>query len=260
MLSSLLLFADYKFNQVQLLRSTLENLAVPFYWVLDAPQQLLAWGGEQVRFRDSLVEENARLRSESLVLKAKLQRSAVLVAENGRLRSLLNSSTVLENNDVGIVRIIGVSPVISKHEVIINKGTDDGVYASQPVLDANGLFGQVIDATPFTARVLLISDAVHGVPVRVQRTGMRTVAEGVGDFHRLRLSHIAPTTDLQIGDQLVTSGLGGVFPEGYPVAKIASVERVASQPFLTVTAKPTAELDQADHLLLVFDHQHPIGF
>ncbi len=253
-LALLLIVADLRFNQLATTRSVLSGLALPFYWVADVPARIGAWGKENFVTRSSLLEENASLRSESLLLKSQLQQMAALRAENGRLRELLNSSALVQD-DVLVAELIGISPDPVRHQVVLNKGEGDGVYMGQPLLDASGLMGQVVQVGAGSARVLLITDATHAVPVQVNRNGVRAIAEGVGRLDQLELRHVAATTDIEAGDLLVTSGLGQRFPEGYPVAEVVSVERDPGQAFARVVARPMAQLNRSRHVLLVYHRE-----
>jgi rod shape-determining protein MreC len=134
----------------------------------------------------------------------------------------------------------------------VNKGSKAGIYVGQPVIDANGLFGQVVEVGLYSCRVLLITDSTHALPVQVNRNGVRSVAEGIGLMHELELRHVAATTDIVEGDVLVSSGLGGRFPSGYPVATVTSVVHNPGQSFSTVKAMPLAQLNRSRHVLLVF--------
>jgi rod shape-determining protein MreC len=179
---------------------------------------------------------------------------ASLVAENLRLRQLMNSSEIVQDR-VLVAELIGVSPDPLEHKVIINKGSNDGVYVGQPLLDAFGLMGQVVSVTPYTSQVLLITDNSHAIPVQVTRNNVRTIAEGIGDLYQLRLRYVSSTTDIKEGDILVSSGLGGRFPVGYPVAQIEKITYDPGEPFATVIARPAAQLDRSRHILLVFNDQ-----
>ena len=225
-------------------------LATPFYWLADLPYRVTAWGGHTLRDWSSLQKENEELRQRTLVLEAKVEKMASLSAENARLRQLLNSSAHLDDS-VLIAEMIGVSSDPSRHIVIINKGRDVGVYVGQAVIDARGLVGQVIEVSTYFSRVMLITDSTHAVPVQVNRNGVRAIAEGTGAIDELTLTHIAATMDIRVGDLLVTSGLGGHFPSGYPVAVVTSVDASSSN-FMKVTARPSALLDQSRYLLLIF--------
>lgn len=229
-------------------------LATPFYWVADIPSRLANWGDEKLVTRDTLRYENSRLKAESLLLKGKVQKLASLEAENVRLRELLNSSALLDDT-VLVAELMGLSPDPLRHEIIINKGSADQVYVGQPVIDALGLMGQIVEVAPNHSRVLLISDATHAVPVQVNRNGLRSVVEGAGLYQELVLSHVAATTDIKVGDLLVSSGLGNRFPVGYPVATVTEITIDPGQPFATVKASPSAQLIRSRHVLLVFTSQ-----
>ncbi len=232
-------------------RSKLGVIAEPFYWVTNIPERIGEWGDDTFTSRQALQEENEALKSELLILQRKLQQMAALAAENVRLRRLLGSSDMLQDN-VLVAELVGVSPNPLSHSVVINKGRSDGVYDGQPVLDAFGLMGQVVEVTPGSSRVLLITDSNHALPVQVNRNGVRAIAEGTGHINRLRLRHVSNTTDIREGDTLVSSGLGERFPVGYPVAEVEKVVRDPGQAFSTVIARPMARLDRSRHLLLVF--------
>ena len=180
------------------------------------------------------------------------------MAENTRLRALLNSTALLRN-DVLVAELIGVSPDPVRHQMILNKGAVDGVYIGQPLIDEEGLLGQVVDVSELSSRVLLITDATHAIPVQVNRNGVRAIAEGTGVLGSLEIHHVAATTDIEEGDLLVSSGLGGRFPVGYPVALVSKVVRDPGHAFATVEARPVAALDRSRHVLLVFTAQSDRG-
>ncbi len=181
-----------------------------------------------------------------------MAKMAALTAENARLRQLLNSAAYVEDRVV-IAELTGVAPDPVRHRVVIDKGASAGVRVGQAVIDAHGLVGQVVEVSRFFSRVLLITDQTHAVPVQVNRNGVRAIAEGGGRIDQLELANVAATTDIRVGDLLVTSGLGGRFPAGYPVAQVHEVVEDPGEPFLTVRARPTARLDQSRHLLLIFN-------
>ena len=249
------MLVDINLPEFKSVRSFANVIIGPFYRIADLPELIADLGNSSVRSRQEIIDENERLKSEVTVLSGRAQRMAALVAENGRLRALLNSTALVADDDLVIAEIIGVSPQLDKHHIILNKGSQAGVYEGQPVLDADGLTGQVLEVSPLNSRVILITDQSHAVPAQLSRNGMRVVAEGVGDYGSLVLSHVALTADIQVGDLLVSSGLGGRFPVGYPVATVAEVERVEGSAFLTVKAKPEAKLNRSRHVLLVFDDQ-----
>ena len=239
-------------------RARLSTMVAPLYWVVDAPRSLLNWGQDTFRSRDSLQHENQELKAELLIHQRRLQRMASLAAENVRLRQLLNSAETVKDR-VLVAELIGVSPDPLTHRIIINKGRDHGVYLGQPLLDAHGLMGQVVEVGAFSAQVLLITDVTHALPVQINRNGVRAVAEGTGDLYRLKLRHLANTLDIRVGDLLVSSGLGQRFPVGYPVATVTSVVHDPGEPFGWVEAQPEAQMNRSRHVLLVFSDDNGRG-
>lgn len=232
-------------------RAKLEYLSTPFFKVVNTPAQVYEWGEEAFVSREALQQDNKALRAELVIHKRKLQQMGALAAENVRLRQLLNSAKIISDR-VLVAELISVSPDPLVHSVTLNKGSADGVYIGQPLLDAHGLMGQVTDVGEFQSRALLITDATHALPVQVNRNGVRAIIEGVGDLYKLDLRHLANTVDIRQGDLLVSSGLGQRFPVGYPVAEVVSVERDPGQPFAQVEVRPKAQLNRSRHVLLVF--------
>ncbi|WP_410483314.1 rod shape-determining protein MreC [Teredinibacter sp. KSP-S5-2] len=228
------------------------DYSAPFYWVTDLADEAEDWADNRMMSRARLIQENEQLRTELLVHKRKLQQMASLAAENVRLRELLNSAESL-NDRVLITELIGVSPDPMVHKVIVNRGSDHGVYKGQALLDASGLMGQVVEVGNQSAQVLLITDVTHALPVQINRNGVRLIAEGIGDLYQLEINHISNTTDIRVGDLLVSSGLGQRFPVGYPVAEITEIIVDPGRPFVRALARPKAELNRSRHVLLVFD-------
>lgn len=246
-----LLALDFHLQRMAGVKSVMEALATPFYQVTDTPAELVEWAQDKLSSRAALLEENARLRSESLVLKARLQKMSALAAENGRLRALLHSSALLQSDEITVAEMVGAVAVPGRHEIFIDKGSSDQVFVGQTVLDADGLMGQVASVNMFTSRVILITDARHALPVQVSRSGMRGIVEGLGRYDRLEMTDVPLTADVRIGDLLESSGLGRRFPPGYPVARVTAINRAPGQAFLTVRAVPLAKLDRSRQLLLV---------
>ncbi len=238
-------------------RQQLNFLAVPFYQVTDIPRRISDWASGSFASEQDLRAENDRLKTEVLIYQRKQQQMAALAAENVRLRQLLNGKDMLQDK-VLIAELMGVSPNPLSHVIMINRGSREGVYEGQPVLDAFGLMGQVVEVDEDSSRVLLISDSTHAIPVQVNRNGVRAIAEGTGDLNRLSLRHVSINADIREGDILVSSGLGERFPVGYPVAEVEQVVRNSGQAFARVIARPMARLDRSRHVLLVFDtHTQP---
>lgn len=241
-------------DKLEPLREKLAQLVTPFYQITNVPTRVNDWRKDTFVSQADLKVENEALRTELLIHQRKLQQLASLAAENVRLRQLLNASQMLQDT-VLIAELIGVSPNPLSHKVVINRGTKDGAFKGQPVLDAFGLMGQVIEVSESSSTVLLISDSTHAIPVQVNRNGVRAIAEGTGDLNSLSLRHVSANTDIRAGDLLVSSGLGDRFPVGYPVAEVLQVVRDPGKAFLTVIAKPMARLDRSRHLLLVFENR-----
>ncbi|WP_245962092.1 rod shape-determining protein MreC [[Pseudomonas] urumqiensis] len=253
-LSVALMVVDARFNSLKPVRSEMGLVLMPFYWLAEMPARL--WDGmtEQITSRSTLMAENEKLKAEALLMQRRLQKLAALTEQNVRLRELLNSSALVDD-EVLAAELIGVDPNPYTHRILIDKGEKDGVFLGQPVLDASGLMGQVVEVMPYTARVLLLTDSTHSIPVQVNRNGLRAIASGTGNPERLELRHVADTADIKVGDLLVSSGLGQRFPSGYPVATVTEVVHDAGQPFAIVRAMPTAALNRSRYLLLVFTDQ-----
>ncbi|WP_394359082.1 rod shape-determining protein MreC [Metapseudomonas boanensis] len=250
-LSAALMVVDARFETLKPLRSQMGLVLTPFYWLADLP--IRAWDGvsDQFSSRTALVAENEKLKAEALLMQRRLQKLATLTEQNVRLRELLNSSALVDEK-VLVGELIGVDPNPFTHRILIDKGEKDGVFLGQPVLDARGLMGQVVEVMPYTARVLLLTDTTHSIPVQVNRNGLRAIASGTGNPERLELRHVADTADIKEGDLLVSSGLGQRFPAGYPVATVKEVIHDSGQPFAIVRAVPTAALNRSRYMLLVF--------
>ena len=250
-LSATLMVVDARFESLKPMRSQLGLVLTPFYWLADFPVRM--WDGATAQFtsRSELLGENEKLKAEALLMQRRLQKLAALTEQNVRLRELLNSSSLVDEK-VLVGELIGVDPNPFTHRILIDKGGKDGVFLGQPVLDARGLMGQVVEVMPYTSRVLLLTDITHSIPVQVNRNGLRAIASGTGNPERLELRHVADTADIKEGDLLVSSGLGQRFPAGYPVAVVKEVVHDSGQPFAIVRAVPTAALNRSRYVLLVF--------
>ena len=256
-LSVALMVVDARFALLKPVRSQMSLVLMQTYWITDLPQRLYQGVASQFGSRTELVAENEKLKTENLLLQGRMQKLAALTEQNVRLRELLNSSALV-NEKVEVAELIGMDPNPFTHRIIINKGERDGVVLGQPVLDARGLMGQVVELMPYTSRVLLLTDTTHSIPVQVNRNGLRAIASGTGNPERLELRHVADTADIKEGDLLVSSGLGQRFPAGFPVATVKEVIHDSGQPFAIVRAVPTAALNRSRYLLLVFsDNRTP---
>ena len=251
-LSILLQYIDHRDNHLDAVRKTIGATVYPLRIIVDAPVSSWRWVEETLASRNELQLENSRLNAERLLTQARLQRYSALEAENARLREMLEARSQVSER-VRVAEILSVSANPFRHVIVIDKGTSAGVFEGQAVIDANGVVGQIIEAGVASSQCLLISDPGHDMPVEVNRNGLRTIARGTGDFNNLDLPFLPNNADIEPGDLLVSSGLGGVFPAGYPVAVVETVTRIPQEPFAAVTAKPSAALNQVREVMLIWD-------
>ncbi len=249
--SILLMYLDHRQNHLDGIRRAIGAAVYPVRLVVDAPIRLWKWLGESTTSRNELELELGRLQAERLLTNARLQRLTALEAENARLRALLEARTRVRD-EVRVAEIMAVDANPYEHNLIIDIGSRDGVYDGQAIVDANGVVGQVIETGIMTSQAVLISDSDHALPVEVNRNGLRTIAVGTGEIDRLDLPFLPNNADIRAGDLLVTSGLGGAFPAGYPVAVVDTVTRIPSEPFADVTATPAAALDKVREIMLIW--------
>lgn len=228
-----------------------DSMARPLYWLTSFPSRAGRWADEMFSSHQELIERNHALEHENLILQRKVLQMAALMAENARLKELLNSTEMLEDSAL-VAELLGVSPDPRRQEMLVHRGRADGAFEGQPVLDAFGLVGSIVELSEHTARVLLITDTTNAVPVQVSRSGVRGIAEGSGRLDELYIRNLVPTTDIKQGDLVVSSGLGGRYPPGYPVGEVVRIEYDGADPFLRVVVRPSAQLDRSQQLLLVF--------
>ncbi|GMQ87456.1 MAG: hypothetical protein BMS9Abin08_0660 [Gammaproteobacteria bacterium] len=243
---------DHRQHHLDSVRGTLSVLVYPLQLMVDLPNAASEWFRESLSTRRVLQEDNASLRTQQLVLNTQLQKLEALEAENRRLRALLDSSFQVEERPVLIAALLSVDMDPYRHQIEINKGSLDHLFEGQPLLDSQGVMGQLIHVGPFTSTAMLITDPAHAIPVQVNRTGLRTIALGTGAIDRLELPHIPNNADIRSGDLLVTSGLGGRFPPGYPVAEVIDVQQDPGRTFSQVSARPRALLDRSREVLLIW--------
>jgi len=243
-------YLDNRDNYLDAVRQSIGVAIYPVQVVVDAPVSAWRWMTEATSSRKELQSENNRLKSASLLTQARLQRFAILEAENNRLRAMLDARARV-GQQVRVAEVLSVNSNPFRHVIVIDKGTNDGVYDGQALADAEGIIGQIVETGIASSQCLLISDPRHDLPVEVNRNGLRTIARGTGDFDTLNLPFITNNADIQPGDLLVTSGMGGIFPEGYPVATVNTVQRLPQQPFANVTATPKANLNQVREIMLI---------
>lgn len=229
----------------------LETIALPIQYIVNTPIKISKWLAMSITTQHQLLSDNASLRARNFLLSARLQRLAALEQENVELRELLQSSSHVEGKvTVGQLLAVDLSP--SLQQMIVNKGAKDHIYIGQPVLDAYGVVGQVVNLGYLTSKVLLLTDSHSAIPVQSSRNNVRSVAMGQGAKGTLALLNVSETTDIQIGDLWVTSGLGQRYPVGYPVGLVIEKQRVAGEHYIRVILRPVAHLDRTQQILLTW--------
>lgn len=246
-----LLFIDHRLNTLDGAREQMAVLVSPIRALANWPVEFVRDLGSSLTSRQVLIKQNNQLKAEQLVLQAKLQTLLAVEHENTQLRQLLSSS-YHTNDKLLVAEIVAVDLNVFSQQVLINKGTKDGVYVGQPVLDANGVMGQVVLVGPYTSQVLLITDTRSAVPVQDERNGVRSIAVGTGYSGQLRLLHVPDTTNIQQGDLMVTSGLGQHYPYGYPVGIVAAVRHKTGQRFAQIELAPKAHITRSRQVLLIW--------
>ncbi|MCP4700550.1 MAG: rod shape-determining protein MreC [Gammaproteobacteria bacterium] len=262
LLSVLLMTTDQRSAYLVDVRLYLSMLISPLQYLVSLPVSGVQRLSSSFTSRARLQEENTRLGEENFILQARLQLFEDLQRENNRLKGLLGSSSEVRKRvkRVSVAEILKVEVDPFSRKIVINKGSSDGVEEGLPVLDAHGVLGQVIRAGPHASTVMLITDPDHSLPVEVKRTRLRTVAEGMGAVNRLSLLHLPNTAEIRGGDLLVTSGLGDVFPAGYPAGRILEVNLELGRPYAEVTVQPSALLDRNREVLLVWPGRRSKNF
>jgi len=252
-----LMTLDHRQHTLEGIRSALSVVVYPMQYLVNLPFALADWSSESLSSHATLLQENRALHAKQLELEFKLQKLAALESENRRLRALLQSSS-RKWERVLIAELVSVDFDPFMHQILLNKGSNDGVFEGHPLLDANGVMGQINHVSPFTSTAILITDPSHAIPVQVNRNGLRSIALGTGEPDRLDIPHIPNNADIREGDLLVTSGLGLRFPAGYPVATVTSVVRDPTEPFAQISAMPLAHLDRAREVLLVWPGEQEV--
>jgi rod shape-determining protein MreC len=250
-----LMMFDRSQDTLQPARNVLASLTYPLDAVASVPGEMASSFDNYLQ-RERLTEDNQKLREENLLLRGRLQKLAALQAENARIRSLLQSSRQLQD-DVIISEVLATSPDPYRQLIKLNKGQRESIHVGQAVIDANGIMGQIVQAHSFHSIAILITDANHGIPVELNRTGLQTIAQGLGKSNQLSLPFLTVNTDIREGDLLVSSGLGERYPAGYPVARITRIAHQAGDEFLSIRAQPTASLNRGREALVVISRNTP---
>lgn len=249
-LSFLCISIDHANDHLSSIRAALSVVIYPIQVVVNMPVQAGAAVIENVSTRRQLIAENERLRHENLMLSSKSQRFLALERENERLRELLDSSVVFDQEIIA-ADVLAIETTPTSQQIVINKGSNQGTFVGQPVLDAYGVIGQVAFVGPFSSSALLVTDPNHALPVLVNRNGLRAIAVGGDGPQQLTLSFVSTNADIKVGDLLVTSGLGRRFPAGYPVGQVKEVSIAPGDAFATVVVEPSAKVGHTREVLLV---------
>ena len=250
-LSIVLMVGNFYSENVRQITRAISVLSAPVHLIAASPSAIYRWLDGSLDSSDELKLELAELSRKQLVLQTRLQQLKALESENERLRNLLHAGARLSSK-IQLAQLVKVNLHGQPHTVLINRGAADGVITGLPVIDEGGLVGQVTQVSPFRSSVSLVTDPAQGVPVQSVRTAMRAIAFGVGGAEELRLLYLDQNADIRIGDLLVTSGLGGVYPSRYPVARVSKIKRHVDQAFIAVHAMPSALLNKGHQVVLVW--------
>lgn len=235
-------------------KSHLRVVAYPIYFLVDTPIRFISWLEHAVVLQGNLLKENAALKSRNILMQSRLQKLLVLQHENKRLSTLLGGVTKLSAR-VRLARILAIRTTPALKQFVINEGSRDKVYLGQPVLDGYGVMGKVVDVGLLSSRVLQVNDYAFSIPVKDYRNGLRSVASGQKHSNLMHLENVTQTSDIKVGDMMVSSGFALQFPVGYPVGKVVSIKHEAGNRFLTVTLDPSAHLDQSQLVLMAWPDQ-----
>ena len=250
----MLMIADVRYQSLGDVRRGLSILASPLQYGVDSPVRMMEWVRAFMGSKKALIDENKQLHYEQIILEAQLQKLSMLQHENTQLKNFLSMPSTV-NKHVLVAQVLMVNTGNTRQSLVLNKGTRDGVFNGQPVLDAKGVLGQIIDVGLMTSTVLLISDSKSAVPVRNERTGENAILVGTNNKNRLSLIHLPGTSSIVKGDLLVTSGFGRRYPEGYPVGRIDDVTHFPGDDFITVRVSPISLLNRNRLVLLIWPEE-----
>ncbi len=245
-----IMYLDFNGEYLNTLRSYLSAAIYPVHILVNAPKNLFSSISGNINKQEKLDLKNQEIKKENIILKSKIQQVYKLESENKRLRALLDSKPRYQN-ELTFAEIVSMNNDVNKHRIIINKGSRKNVYSGDVVSDSKGIIGQIIRDHIFGSEVLLITDPEHAIPIEISRNGLRSIALGVGNYDHIVLSYLPISADIKKGDILITSGLGGKYPEGYPVATVESISNLTGEPFLKIEAKPFAELRNINEVWVI---------
>ncbi len=248
----LMVWDSHSHTWVKNTRHGLAVISTPFVYVVNAPFAFFDFISDHLQSQQSLLEENTELKARELILQGQLQKLQALQTENVKLRELLRSTPATHHVDLKLAHILAANSGAFHQEILLNKGSHDGVFVNQAVLDANGIMGQVVEVDPTTSKVLLLTDPRSGIPVEDNRNGLQGILIGRGSAGNLEWLDAPPTADIKVGDLLTSSGLGGHYPVGYPVGVVSYMKNHTQDQFLQVIVTPSAQINSSEHVLLVW--------
>jgi rod shape-determining protein MreC len=257
-LAIVLMVTDHRGGYLERIRWAMSIAIEPMYRIAALPSQLARKAGLAVADREQLTEQNAELGRRLLLAEAQLKRLTSVREQNQRLQELLDVQRSI-GIGVQLAKIIDVDTDPFRHRLLLNVGANQGVRIGQAVIDARGIMGQVVEILPNTSTVMLITDPAHALPVTIERTGLRTIARGSGALDALELPNIPVSADVKVGDKLISSGLGGHFPAGFPVGEVRSISNDVTGMFAAAAATPSALLDRSGEVLLLHELPNPVG-
>jgi rod shape-determining protein MreC len=251
--SAVCIYLNHHDINFQTIRSPLSRLSLFIQYTADFPIKFVYRVIDVWSTKEKLLEENAMLRARLFLLQARLQKQYVVEEKNAELKALLKSNEAVHNKSrVLISELLAVATDRLDKQIILNKGEKAGVFVGQPVLDAFGVVGQVVQVDSLTSRILLLSDRQSAIPVQIKRNGIRAIATGYGVTNRLKLKNMTNTSDVKVGDELIASGLGERYPFGYPVGTIESINRNTGNLFADISVTVAAHLDRSRLFLLIW--------
>ena len=250
-LSLAMMLIDHRTQQFEKLRNILQTVIYPVMFISTIPREMIRGVTGSMEMSSNLQTDNESLRQENLLLHSRLEKLHSLEADNRRLKRLLGQSEQIAEH-VLLAELVEVSLEPYTQKISLNKGSSDDVYVGQPVINGDGVIGQVVHTSQFQSTVTLLTDPGSAIPVMVMRNGLRGVLFGTGVRNKLAMPYLTADADIRVGDLLISSGMGGRFPTGYPVATITGVRQDPSDEFLTINTLPVTQLDHGREVLLIW--------
>ncbi len=254
LLSVVLMYVDARGQHLQKFRAGLTTLFTPIQWIATVPTRVGGWAVDFMRGDEALRRELERFRSEQPILLARMQKYEAIEAENEHLRELLGAGALVADKAMA-AELLEVTSEPFRRTLIVARGEKDGLHPGQPVIDTYGIRGQVSEVGITQSKIILITDPGHAIPVQVNRNGLLAIAFGTGSPDTVSIRYLTSSSDIKEGDLLVSSGIGGHFPFGYPVAIVSRIVNNPHESFLDIEAKPVAQLAHNKEVLLIWPNR-----